>query len=107
MATHEPIVELFYDPAELTPGAPRLYVRRNGTAWRLLDENGDLLSTHPSQAHAIHAARRRSKKRFSEILFRGATDAAEWRLDQDPEIAPIMDRLRGRHLRRGGGEAAD
>lgn len=107
MATREAPVELAYDPAELDPGAPRLYVRRNGTAWRLLDADGAVVSTHPSQAHAIQAARRRSRTRFSEILVRGPTDDLEWRLDQDPEIAEIIDRLRGRHLRRGRGEAAD
>jgi hypothetical protein len=104
MATREPPVELFYDPEELTPGAPRLYVRRNGTAWRLLDENGGLLSTHPSQSHAIDTARQLSKARFSEILVRGSTDDLEWRLDQDPEIAEIVDRLRGkRFVELGGG----
>lgn len=104
MATREPPVELFYDPAELTPDAPRLYVRRNGTSWRLLDQNGDLLSTHPTQSDAIGAARCISKERFSEILVRGATDALEWRLDQDPEIVEITDRLRGRRfLDLGGG----
>lgn len=87
MATREPPVELFYDPAELDPDAPRLYVRRNGTSWRLLDQDGVLLSTHASQDEAIGAARQISKKRFSEILVRGSTDDLEWRLDQDPEIA--------------------
>lgn len=98
MATPEAPVELFYDPAELTPGAPRLYVRRNGTAWRLLDESGELLSTHPSQNDAIGAARRLSKERFSEILVRGQTDDLEWRLDQDPEIEAIVERLRGKRF---------
>lgn len=98
MATREPQVELFYDPAELTPGAPRLYVRRNGTSWRLLDEKGEQLSSHPSQDDAIGAARRRSQERFSEILVRGSTDDLEWRLDQDPEIADILDRLRGKRF---------
>lgn len=98
MATREPSVELFYDPAELTPGAPRLYVRRNGTSWRLLDQDDVLLSTHPSQSDAIGAARRLSKERFSEILVRGSTDELEWRLDQDPEIAEILDRLRGKRF---------
>lgn len=100
MTTHEPPVELFYDPAELDPDAPRLYVRRNGTSWRLLDENGAILSTHPSQSEAIGAARRLSKQRFSEILVRGSTDDLEWRLDQDPEIEAILDRLSGRRAMR-------
>lgn len=95
MATREPPVELFYDPADLDPDAPRLYVRRNGTTWRLLDEDGLLLSTHASQDDAIDAARQKSKKRFSEILVRGSTDDLEWRLDQDPDIEAILDRLRG------------
>lgn len=104
MATRESPVELFYDPQELAPDVPRLYVRRNGTSWRLLDQDGVLLSTHPSQSDAIGAARHISKQRFSEILVRGSTDALEWRLDQDPEIAEILDRLRGyRFVDLGGG----
>jgi hypothetical protein len=100
MATREPPVELFYDPAELDPDAPRLYVRRNGTSWRLLDQDGVLLSTHASQDEAIGAARRLSKQRFSEILVRGSTDDLEWRLDQDPEIEAILGRLGGRRAAR-------
>ncbi|HEV3051577.1 MAG TPA: hypothetical protein VGX50_14830 [Longimicrobium sp.] len=100
MATREPPVELFYDPAELDPDAPRLYVRRNGTSWRLLDQDGVLLSAHASQDEAIDAARRLSGQRFSEILVRGSTDDLEWRLDQDPEIEAILGRLRGRRAPR-------
>jgi hypothetical protein len=50
-----PPIELFYDSADLDPDAPRLYVRRNGTAWRL-DQDGVLLSVHASQGEAIGAA---------------------------------------------------
>lgn len=98
MATREPPAELFYDPQELAPGAPRLYVWRNGFSWELQDEEGVLLGTHPSQTHAIEAARRLSKQRFSEILVRGSTGELEWRLDQDPAVAEIIDRFRERHL---------
>jgi hypothetical protein len=105
MATREASVELFYDPGELTPGAPRLYIRRSGSVWDIRDEDGGILSTHPSQNHAIDEARTRSRQRFCEILVRGSTGELEWRLDQDPEVAEIVDRLRGRHLRHA--EAAD
>jgi hypothetical protein len=105
MATREPPVELFYDLENLRPGAPRLYVWRNDNEWELLDQDGVVLSTHPSQNYAIDAARERSRAQFSEILVRGSTGRVEWRLDQDPGIAKITDRLRARHLMNG--EAAD
>ncbi|HEX6041258.1 DUF2188 domain-containing protein [Longimicrobium sp.] len=101
MATHEPEVELFYDPADLDPNAPRLYVTRNGVGWELRDGAGLLLSTHPTQAHGIEAARRQSLRRFSEILVRGSNGAVEWRLDQDPDVAPIVDWFRKRDLAAG------
>lgn len=84
MATREPPVELFYDPADLGPAAPRLRVSKNGKGWELRDDDGLLLSAHPSQTDAIDAALERSKVRFSEILVRGSTGEAEWRVDQDP-----------------------
>jgi hypothetical protein len=84
MATREPPVELFYDPADLDPDAPRLRVSRNGEGWELRDDDGVLLSKHPSQSDAIHAALERSSMRFSEILVRGSTGRAEWLVGQDP-----------------------
>jgi hypothetical protein len=105
MATREPPVELFYDPQDLDPTAPRLYVWRNGATWELQNETGDVLSTHPTQTDAIDAARRRSEARFSEILVRGSSGRMEWQLDQDPELLRISDWFRER--RRQHQEAAD
>jgi hypothetical protein len=85
MATRESTVELFYDPEELDPEAPRLRVTRNGKGWELRAGEGDLLSKHPSQVEAIEAALERSKARFSEILVRGTTGRAEWVVNQNPE----------------------
>ena len=101
----EPPEERFYDPADLDPDAPRLYVLRNGDAWELQDEAGDVLSTHPTQRDALDAARCRSARCFSEILVRGSTGRVEWQLDQDPELRRILDGLRARRMRYA--EAAD
>jgi hypothetical protein len=105
MATREPPVELFYDPEDLDPAAPRLFVWRNGDTWELLDEDDVVLSTHPTQRAAIDAARTRSRLRFSEILVRGRTGRVEWQLEQDPELRRILDSLR--RLRERHEEAAD
>lgn len=83
MGTREPSVELFYDPADLDPAAPRLHVRKNGSAWELRDDGG-LLSAHATQSEAVNAALACSKRRFSEILVRGSTGRAEWVMKQDP-----------------------
>ena len=85
MAKREPSVELFYDPAELDPAAPRLHIRKHGGTWELRDDRGVLLSTHPSQGRAVDAALRRSRARFSEILVRGSNGRAEWAVNQDPK----------------------
>jgi hypothetical protein len=84
MATREPPIELFYDPADLDPEAPRLRVSRNGEGWELRGDDGVLLSKHPTQGDAIDAALERSGVRFSEILVRGSTGRAEWLVGQDP-----------------------
>lgn len=86
MATRETPVERFYDPADLVPGAPRLYVRRNGTRWELRDDAGELLSTHATDELAIDAALERSRRSYCEILVRGASGRTEWLIDQDPEL---------------------
>lgn len=101
MATREPSVELFYSPEDLTPGAPRLYVARKDNDWELRDEDGVLLSTHPSQSDAIDAARDRSKVRFSEILVRGPTGRLEWQLDQSPVWDPIREYYKKHPIRNG------
>jgi hypothetical protein len=106
MATREPPVELYYDPADLDSEAPRLYVRRGGEAWALEDEAGTLLSTHRTQDDAIDAALERSAQRFSEILVRGSTGRMEWLIDQNPELLRVVDSLSRRWEKRAP-EAAD
>lgn len=96
MATREPPIELFYDPGDLIPGAPRLYVWRNDNEWELLDADGVLLSTHPSQGAAIEAARVRSHVRYCDILVRGSTGRVEWLLDQHPVWKPVRPGARRR-----------
>jgi hypothetical protein len=81
MATREPPVELFYDPDDLHPTAPRLRVTRNSVGWELRDEGGVLLGTHPTQDDAIDAGLERSRLRFSEILARGSNGRIEWRIE--------------------------
>jgi Uncharacterized protein conserved in bacteria (DUF2188) len=105
MATRTPPVELFYDPADLDPDAPRLYVLRTDDAWELQDEEGAILSTHPTQRDAIDAGLARSAVEFCEILVRGSTGDLEMRLDQDPDLLRITSRFRER--RRQHREAAD
>jgi hypothetical protein len=101
MATREPPVELFYDPAELRPGAPRLYVWRNEAAWELQDEAGTVLSVHPDQSAAVAAALGRSRQAFSEILVRGTTGEMEWHLEQPPALRDAVDPCRSKSLRNG------
>lgn len=99
MATREPPVELFYDPEDLDPQAPRLRVSRNGEGWELRDDDEVLLSKHPSQRDAIDAALERSSVRFSEILVRGSTGRAEWLVGQDPltrELHRVLERRQRR-----------
>ena len=84
MATRAPPVERLYLPEDLATGAPRLYVWRDGEAWRLEDEDGTLLSTHSTQSGAIDAVMERSKVQFSDILVRGDTGEVEWLVNQDP-----------------------
>jgi hypothetical protein len=105
MATRTPPLERFYDPADLDPAAPRLYVLRNDCVWELRDEADVLLSAHPTQQDAIDAALERSRLRFSEILARGSTGRAEWLVDQHPEILKATEYWRKK--RTLGREAAD
>jgi hypothetical protein len=99
MATREPPVELFYDPAELDPAAPRLYVLRNGATWELQDEDGAVLGTHPTQRDAIEEAHERSATRFCEILARGSTGRIEWRIEQNSMTREAMEYWRKRRSR--------
>jgi hypothetical protein len=105
MATRKPALELFYDPADLAPGAPRLYVRRSGERWELRDEEGRVLGMHPEQGDAIEDALERSAVCFSEILVRGSTGRVEWLVDQDSEILKATEPWRKK--RKAEKEAAD
>jgi hypothetical protein len=105
MTTREPPVERFYDPADLDPTAPRLYVWRNGGTWELLDETDTVLSAHATQRDAIDAALDRSQVRFSEILARGSTGRIEWRIDQNPALLELTEYWLAKRV--GGQEAAD
>lgn len=96
MATRESEVELFYDPDDLDPHAPRLRVTRNGVGWELRDDAGLLLSAHPTQMDAIEAGLGHSARCFSEILVRGTNGRGEWVVDQDPdrmEIWRLLDQV--------------
>lgn len=105
MATREPPVELYYDPADLDPEAPRLYISKNGSGWELRDGEGALLSGHAILPEALDAAEARSNVRFSEVIVRGASGRVEWSVRQNPECVEIA-----RVLSQGVGlqrEAAD
>jgi hypothetical protein len=105
MATREAPEELFYDPADLDPEAPRLYVLRNGDGWELQDEAGDVLSTHPTQRDALDAAHEQSAIRFCEILVRGSNGRAEWYVEQSAAMRKAMEYWRNQRLAQR--EAAD
>jgi hypothetical protein len=109
MATREPPVELYYDPADLDPEAPRLYIGKNGSGWELRDEEGALLSAHAILPEALDAAGERSKVRFSEIIVRGASSSIEWSVSRNPEMvefarvlnaSPLLEREAGVARRR-------
>jgi hypothetical protein len=95
MATREPPVELFYDPEDLDPDAPRLYIRKDGGAWELRDGAGELLGAHVSLPEALDAAEARSRVRFHEILVRGAVSHMEWSVRQNPEMVELARALNG------------
>lgn len=100
-----PPEERFYDPPDLDPDAPRLYVLRNGDAWELQDEAGDVLSTHPTQRDALDAAHGRSAVRFCEILFRGSNGRFEWHAEQNAAMHQALEYWRQKRLAQR--EAAD
>ena len=85
MATREPPVELFYDPAELDREAPRLRIGKNDGVWELRDDDGALLGCHASLPDALDAALAQSSIRFREILVRGANGRQEWAAHHNPE----------------------
>ncbi|HST58568.1 MAG TPA: hypothetical protein VLK84_07770 [Longimicrobium sp.] len=89
MATREPPVEMFYDPAELDPDAPRLHIRKDDDVWVLRDADGAQLSSHAKLPEAIDAAEARSKEGFCEILVRGAVTPTEWSVRLNPAMAAL------------------
>lgn len=89
MATREPSVELFYDPAELDPHAPRLHIRKDDGVWVLRDAAGSVLSSHAKLPDAIDAAEERSRMCFCEILVRGAVTPTEWSVRLNPAMAAL------------------
>ena len=89
MATREPPIELYYDPADLDPDAPRLHVSKRGGVWELRDGGGTRLSSHAKLPAAIDAALERSNVRFSEIIVRGANGGIEWSVHHNPECVEI------------------
>lgn len=89
MATRKPSVELFYDPADLDPAAPRLYIRKDRGTWELRDPAGELLGGYAKLPEAIDAAEELSTSRFHEILVRGAVSPMEWAVSQNPEMVEL------------------
>lgn len=89
MAKRNPPLELYYDPADLDPDAPRLHIRKNGVGWELRDDGGQLLSAHAQLPEAIDTALERSTIRFSEILVRGAVSPIEWSVSRNSEMVEL------------------
>src|SRR5215213_496285 len=85
MAKREPPVELFYEPEDLDPRAPRLRIGKRNGRWELRDNHDALLSSHAILPDAIDAALERSEACFSEILVRGASGRQEWSVHHNPE----------------------
>ena len=85
MATRKASVELFYDPEDLDPGAPRLRIAKKRGVWELRDEQGVLLSKHPRLPDALDAALERSEKCFSEILVMAGSGRFEWSVQHNPD----------------------
>jgi hypothetical protein len=82
-------VELFYEPEELDPVAPRLRIAKKRGVWELRDEQGGLLSRHPLLPDAIDDALERSEVCFSEILVMAATGEFEWSVRHTPEFVEL------------------
>ena len=89
MTKRNPPVELFYEPEELDPDAPRLRIAKKRGVWELRNEQGELLSRYPLLPEAIDAALERSKARFSEILVMAATGRFEWSVRHSPEFVEL------------------
>lgn len=89
MATREPSVELYYDPADLDPDAPRLHVRTEDGVWELRDADDALLCRSMLLPEVLDAALERSNVRFSEIIVQGAGGGIEWSVHQNPEYVEL------------------
>jgi hypothetical protein len=87
-ATSSP-VELYYDPEELDPDAPRLHIRKDDGVWVLRDAYGSLLSSHAKLPEAIDTAEERSRMCSCEILVRGAVSSIEWSVRLNPEMVEL------------------
>jgi hypothetical protein len=85
MTTREPPVELFYDPEDLDPQAPRLRISKCAGMWELRDDYGAMLSSHSRLPDAIDAALERSEKCFSEILVMAGSGRFEWSVQHNPD----------------------
>lgn len=86
----EPPVELFYDPADLDPKAPRLHVGMNDGRWEVRNDCGAVLSRHSSLPDAIDAAAERSDVCFTEILVRESTGRQEWSVHHNQEWIALI-----------------
>jgi hypothetical protein len=89
MATRESSIDLYYDPEDLDPHAPRLRIAKKRGVWELRDEQGALLSHHPWLPEAIDAALERSAECCSEILVMAATGRFEWSVKHNPEFLEL------------------
>jgi hypothetical protein len=97
MATRRQAPELGYDPADLVPGVPTLYVSLNGRGWELRCD-GVLLSTHPTRDEALDAAYEQCDREFGNILAEGSTGRFVFQMEQDPVLLKLfrdLDRARG------------
>lgn len=90
MATREASVELFYDPADLDPEAPRLRIGKRDGRWEVRAGGGTLLSYHLTLPDAIDAAVERSNLCFSEILVREASGRQEWSVHHNQEWMELI-----------------
>lgn len=79
-------LELYYDPAELDPGAPRLHIRKQDGVWELRDDADVLLAAYPRLPGALDDALARSATPFKEILVRAANGRFEWSVRHNPDL---------------------
>lgn len=98
MATRRRAPELGYDPEDLVPGVPTLYIALRNSVWELR-RDGVLLSTHPTRVHAVRTARDHTEREYCNILAEGSTGRLVLKMEQNPVLVRLyaeLDRLRGR-----------